>query len=85
MQSGHAPRNATVYAVAGQFLAGVAADEVTRIVVVVGSKGVRHGSRYLSTTASSTTAAPTTAWLDAYVGHRRVAHQDWLGLTCRKR
>jgi hypothetical protein len=79
-----------VSANAGQFLSGIAADEVTRV-VVVGSRGVRHrvplspdkGFIYDCRAYNGCTCA--VAWLDAYAGERRVAHQDWLGTDCRKR
>ena len=79
-----------VVAGAGQFLAGVAADEVTRI-VVVGSRGVRHlvplsadnGFVYDCRTYNGCPCAVT--WLDAYAGDKRVHHQNWLGMGCSRK
>jgi hypothetical protein len=78
-----------VAAGAGQFLSGIASNDVTRI-VIVGSQGVRHrvalsadnGFIYDCRTYNGCTCA--VAWLDAYAGTRRVAHQDWYGSSCRK-
>src|SRR3954453_13542902 len=79
-----------VVAGAGQFLAGIAADEVTRI-VVVGSRGVRHrvplsadnGFIYDCRTYNGCPCAIT--WLDAYAGDKRVHHQNWLGMGCSRK
>jgi hypothetical protein len=80
-----------VVAGAGQFLSGIAANEVTRI-VVIGSRGVRHrvplsadkGFVYDCRAYNGCTCA--VSYLDAYAGERRVAHQHWLGTGCgRKR
>ncbi len=75
---------------AGQLLAGIAANEVTRI-VVVGSRGVRHrvplsadkGFIYDCRAYSGCPCA--VSWLDAYAGVRRVHHQSFLAASCRKR
>jgi len=75
---------------AGQFLAGVAADRVTRI-VVVGSRGVRHrvplssdqGFIYDCRAYNGCTCA--VARVDAYAGSRRVARDYLLGRSCRKK
>ncbi len=75
---------------AGQLLAGVAANEVTRI-VVVGSRGVHHhvplspDKGFIYDCRAYNGCPCAVAWLDAYAGERRVAHQDWLGSGCRKR
>ncbi len=79
-----------VSAEAGQFLSGIAADEVTRV-VVVGSRGVRHrvplspDKGFIYDCRAYNGCPCAVAWLDAYAGERRVAHQDWLGNGCRTR
>ena len=80
-----------VSASAGRLFAGVAANEVTRV-VLVGSRGVRHPVRltpdggFIDDCRAYNGCPCVIAWLDAYDrAGRRVTHEWWLSSSCRTR
>ena len=84
-------RDDRVAAGSGQLLAGIAADEVARV-VIIGSKGVRHrvhlspDNGFIFDCRAYNGCTCVVKWLDAYTADgRRVAHQDWLGYGCSRR
>jgi len=80
-----------VSALSTRLFAGIAADEVTRV-VLVGSRGKRHVPRlspdggFIYNCRAYNGCACLIAWLDAYNANgKRVSHENWLGSGCRTR
>ena len=80
-----------VSAGSGRLFAGIAANEVTRV-VLIGSRGTRHRMRltadngFIHDCRAYNGCACLIAWLDAYDarGHR-VTHESWLSTGCGPR
>ena len=75
----------------GQLFAGIAADEVTRV-VIIGSRGVRHNVRlspdngFIFDCRAYNGCACVVARIDAFTrSGRRVVSQRWLAPTCSRK